>query len=152
MKTFIKALIPTLALYFIFARVTALDEAHKNIKGDITEISVQSLMLYFRYLGIILYPILLLTQLLFIVPIWNRAGTFSKKIFRLILPTVLVSLVLSAGIGYMIWDKATGISSLYHSVLTLFTIQAIYWVLNLFILYLLDLIPWLKYNTPTTEE
>ncbi|PJJ84228.1 hypothetical protein [Mucilaginibacter auburnensis] len=151
MKTLLKLLLPTLIPYLIFARYTALDESHKQISEQLTEISLTSLMFYFRYSSPYLYIILFLTQYVVILPIWNSisGGPLRATAFTL-LWVLIPSLLLSAGVSYVIWDRTLGADSLYDSVKTLFVVQTLYWVVNILILFTIDLI-YLKTNKPQEQ-
>ncbi|MFD0749606.1 hypothetical protein ACFQZS_05590 [Mucilaginibacter calamicampi] len=141
MKTLLKLLIPTLVPYYIFARYTALDEAHKHITEQLTEISLNSLMYYFRYVGLYLYVILFLTQYVIILPIWNRLNSrLWRAAFITLLWVLSASLLLSAGVSYAIWDSALGNDSLYRSIGALFGVQGMYWLINVALLFIIDLI------------
>jgi len=141
MKNLLKLLLPTLIPYFIFSRYTALDEAHKQITEQLTEISITSLMYYFRYSAPYLYIILFLTQYVIIVPVWNsiNGGPLRAMAFTL-LWVLLASLILSVGVSYIIWDEALGTNSLYDSIKALLSVQALYWLVNVFILFIIDII------------
>lgn len=140
MKTLLKLFIPTLIPYLIFARYTALDDAHKHITEQLTEISLTSLMYYFRYTCPYLYVILLLTQYVVALPIWHK---LNSQLFRAIYVTLLwvlsASLLLSVGVSYAIWDTTLGTDSLYRSIGALFGVQGIYWLINILLLFIINL-------------
>ena len=141
MKTLLKLLLPTLIPYFIFARYTALDEAHKQITAQLTEISLISLMYYFRYVGHFLYVILFLTQYVVVLPIWNRLNSGLWRAAYITLLWVLsASLLLAAGVSYAIWDTKLETDSLYRSIAALFGVQGMYWLINIALLFVIDLI------------
>lgn len=141
MKTLLKLILPTFIPYIIFARYTTLDDAHRHITEQLTEISLNSLMYYFWQLGWLIYPILFLTQYVVVLPIWDN---LSSKPIRATLFTLLwvslASLLLAVGVSYIIWDKTLGTESLYDSIKTLFSVQAVYWLVNILILFIIDLI------------
>lgn len=141
MKTLLKLLLPTLIPYMIFARYTALDEAHKDIAGQLTEISLTSLMYYFRYTSPYLYIILFLTQYVVILPIWDKLNArLFRAAFITLLWVVSASLLLAVGVSYAIWDKTLGTDSLCRSVGALFGVQGMYWLINIALLFVIDLI------------
>jgi hypothetical protein len=125
----------------IFARYTKLDDSHRQITEQLTEISLTSLMYYYWTLGWIIYPILFLTQYVVILPIWKRinGGPLRAAVFTL-LWVIIASLLLAIGVSYVIWDTTLGDDSLYDSIKALFGVQAIYWLVNILILFLIDLI------------
>lgn len=139
MRTLLKLFLPTFIPYIIFARYTTLDDGHRNITEQLTEISLTSLMYYFWQLGWLIYPILFLTQYVVVLPIWNN---LNKKPLRATLFTLLwvsiASLVLAVGISYIIWDKALGTGSFFDSIKALFGVQVAYWLVNILILFIID--------------
>lgn len=141
MKTLLKLLLPTLIPYMIFARYTALDDAHKHITDQLTEISLTSLMYYFRYTSPYLYIILFLTQYVVVLPIWEK---LNARLFRAVFITLLwvlsASLLLAVGVSYAIWDTSLGKDSLYRSIGALFGVQGMYWLINILLLFIIDLI------------
>jgi len=141
MKALLKLLLPTLIPYVIFARYTALGEAHKDIAGQLTEISLNSLMYYFRYTSPYLYIILFLTQYVVVIPIWDKLNSrLLRAAFVTLLWVLSASLLLAVGVSYAIWDKALGTDSLYRSIGALFGVQGMYWLINIALLFIIDLI------------
>jgi hypothetical protein len=140
MKTLLKLLLPTLIPYMIFARYTALDDSHRQI-AELTEISLTSLMYYFWRLGIIIYPILFLTQYVVVLPIWDRLNArLLRAAFITLLWVLSASLLMAVGVSYAIWDKTLGTDSLYRSIGALFGVQGMYWLINIALLFVIDLI------------
>jgi len=96
-------------------------------------------MAYYRYLLPLLFTVSVLTQLLIIIPIWNNVKdkTTTGKVWASV-SLLVVCLLFAAGMSYAIWDKSEGI----HHLLKLFTfmtaVQLAYWMINLFILRLLN--------------
>ena len=141
MKTLLKLFLPTLIPYLVFARYTALAEAHKFIADQLTEISLASLMYFFRYTCPYLYIILFLTQYVIVLPIWDgMSNRLLKASLFTLLWVLLASLLLAIGISYAIWDKTLGTQSLYRSIKILFGVQSIYWLVNLLILFVIEFI------------
>ena len=118
-----------------------MDEAHKNITDQLTEVSLTSLMYYFRYTSPYLYIILFLTQYVVVLPIWDR---LNSRIFRAVFITLLwvlsASLLMAVGVSYAIWDKTLGTDSLYRSIGALFGVQGMYWLINILLLFIIDFI------------
>jgi uncharacterized BrkB/YihY/UPF0761 family membrane protein len=141
MKTLLKLILPTFIPYMIFARYTALDEAHKHITDQLTEVSLTSLMYYFRYTSPYLYIILFLTQYVVVLPIWDK---LNSRLFRAAFITLLwvlsASLLMAVGVSYVVWDKTLGTDSLYRSIGALFGVQGMYWLINIALLFIIDLI------------
>lgn len=116
-------------------------EAHKDIAGQLTEISLNSLMYYFRYTSPYLYIILFLTQYVVVIPIWDKLNSrLLRAAFVTLLWVLSASLLLAVGVSYAIWDKALGTDSLYRSIGALFGVQGMYWLINIALLFIIDLI------------
>ena len=104
-------------------------------------------MAYFRYFMPLLFIVAILTQLLIVVPVWDRVflrSNTGKFISLLIL--CLICLLFAAGISYAIWDKASGEWHLIKVFLFMTAVQLIYWFVNLVVVYLLA-----KKPEPTAE-
>jgi|GEM_PF-579246 len=141
MKTLLKLFLPTFIPYIIFARYTKLDDAHRHITEQLTEISLTSLMYYFWQLGWIIYPILFLTQYVVVLPIWDRLNArLLRAVFITLLWVLSASLLLAAGVSYAIWDATTSTDSLCRSIGALFGVQGMYWLINVLLLFIIDLI------------
>ena len=109
---------------------------------------LHSLMLYYRYTLPLLLTIGVLTQLLVIVPIWDNAwvSTTGNKVNALI-DLLFVCLVFALGISYVIWDTSTGIPRFFKLVEFMGSIQLVYWIINILILYTIERI----YNFATKK-
>lgn len=108
---------------------------------QLTEISLNSLMFYFRYASPYLYIILFLTQYVIVLPIWNKLNSrLWRAAFITLLWVLSASLLLSAGVSYAIWDTTLGNDSLYRSIGALFGVQGMYWLINIALLFIIDLI------------
>ena len=141
MKNLLKLLLPTLIPYFIFARYTKLDDSHRHITEQLTEISLTSLMYYYWTLGWIIYPILFLTQYVVVLPIWKRLNAqLGRAVYITLLWLLSASLLLSVGVSYAIWDTTLGTDSLIRSIGALFGVQGMYWLINIALLFIIDLI------------
>ncbi len=100
--------------------------------------TVIAFMAYFRFFMPLLFVVAILTQLLIVVPVWDRVFLKSKTgkfVSSLIL--YLICLFFAAGISYTIWDKQTGVKHLLQECFFMTAVQLVYWVVNLFVLYLL---------------
>lgn len=137
MKTLLKSFLPAFLLFAAFARVTKLDDLHRHISGPLTEVSVTSLMFYFQYFAPLVFVILCLTQYLVVLPLWERV-TDAGRFRQMILVLASASLLLSGCIAWFVWDGAVGVWSLMRSLATMLLLQYVYWLLNLFVLYLID--------------
>ena len=95
-------------------------------------------MSFYRYLLPLLFTVSVLTQLLIVIPIWNRVKdkTTSAKLWGAV-SLIFVCLLFAAGISYAIWDKSEGTHHLEKMVAFMTAVQLVYWGINLFILRLL---------------
>jgi hypothetical protein len=100
--------------------------------------TITAFMAYYRYFLPLLFTVAVLTQLLMVVPIWDRvflkSGT-GKFVSLLIL--CLICILFAAGISYAIWDKQSGVNHVIQVGLFMTAVQLVYWTVNLFVLYLL---------------
>lgn len=118
-----------------------MDEEHRQITEQLTEISLTSLMYYYWRLGIIIYPILFLTQYVIVLPIWDKLNTrLVRAAFITLLWVLSASLLLAIGVSYVIWDTTLGTDSLYRSIGALFGVQGMYWLINVALLFVIDFI------------
>jgi len=80
-----------------------------------------------------------LTQLLVINPVWRmlRRKTAADRV-NLIVDLFFICLTFSLGIAYAIWDRETGTGKLIGLTEFLLAVQAVYWMVNLLIMYLVD--------------
>ena len=124
------------AAYFIAIRYSS---KYFTLRIDeMGEGTIESFMAYYRYFMPLLFAVAALTQLLIVVPVWDRVflkSATGKLISLFIL--CLICLVLAAGISYAIWDKQSGEWHLVKACLFMTAVQLIYWAVNLFVLYLL---------------
>lgn len=129
-----------------------MDDAHRHITEQITEISLTSLMYYFWQLGWFIYPILFLTQYVVVLPIWDKLNArLIRAMFITLLWVLSASLLLAVGVSYAIWDTALGTDSLYRSIGALFGVQGMYWLINILLLFTIDFIA-LKAKKEKIEE
>jgi hypothetical protein len=118
-----------------------LDDAHKHITDQLTEISLTSLMYYFRYTSPYLYIILFLTQYVVVLSIWDKlSARLLRAAFITLLWMLSASLLLAVGVSYIVWDKTLGTDSLFRSIGALFGVQGMYWLINIALLFIIDLI------------
>lgn len=139
MRKLLKVLVPPLigfAAYFIAIRYSS---KYFTLRIDeMGEGTIESFMAYYRYFMPLLFTVAALTQLLIVVPVWDKVflkSTTGKLISLFIL--CLICLLLAAGISYAIWDKPSGEWHLVKVCLFMTVVQLVYWVVNLFVLYLL---------------
>ena len=140
MKKLLKILLPPFvgfAIYFLMVRYSSVYFSLRI--NEMGEGNLLAFMAYYRYLLPLLFTVSVLTQLLIIIPIWNNVKDKSTtgKVWASV-SLLVVCLLFAAGMSYAIWDKSEGI----HHLLKLFTfmtaVQLVYWMINLFILRLLN--------------
>jgi hypothetical protein len=139
MRNLLKVILPPLvgfAAYFVAVRYSSV---YFTLRIDeMGEGTIVAFMAYFRYFMPLLFVVAILTQLLIVVPVWDRVFLKSKAgkfVSSLIL--YLTCLSFAAGISYTIWDKQTGVKHLLQECFFMIAVQLVYWIVNLFILYLL---------------
>ncbi|HTD99626.1 MAG TPA: hypothetical protein VK668_10070 [Mucilaginibacter sp.] len=139
MRKLLKVLVPPLvgfAAYFIAIRYSS---KYFTLRIDeMGEGTIESFMAYYRYFMPLLFTVAALTQLLIVVPVWDRVflrSVTGKFISLLIL--CLICLLFAVGISYAIWDKQSGEWHLVKVCLFMTAVQLVYWGVNLCVLYLL---------------
>ncbi|WP_426671723.1 hypothetical protein ACPPVU_10845 [Mucilaginibacter sp. McL0603] len=139
MRKLLKVILPPLigfAVYFIAIRYSSV---YFTLRIDeMGEGTITAFMAYYRYFLPLLFTVAVLTQLLIVVPIWDRVflkSTTGKFISSLIL--CLICILFAAGISYTIWDKQSGVDHVIKVGLFMTAVQLVYWAVNLFVLYLL---------------
>lgn len=151
MRKLLKVIIPPLvgfAAYFIAIRYSSV---YFTLRIDeMGEGTITAFMAYYRYFLPLLFTVAVLTQLLIVVPIWDRVflkSAAGKFISSMILWFICV--LFAAGISYTIWDKQSGINHVVKVGLFMTAVQLVYWAVNLFVLYLLTKKP--EQPTEVTE-
>lgn len=139
MRKLLKVILPPLigfAAYFVAVRYSSV---YFTLRIDeMGEGTIIAFMAYFRYFMPLLLAVAILTQLLIVVPVWDRVFLRSGKgkfISSFILCVICLSL--AVGISYIIWDKQTGVNHLLKEITFMTSVQLVYWAVNLVILYLL---------------
>ena len=140
MKKLLKILLPPFvgfAIYFLMVRYSSVYFSLRI--NEMGEGNLLAFMAYYRYLLPLLFTVSVLTQLLIIIPIWNNVKDKSTtgKVFASV-SLLVVCLLFAAGMSYAIWDKSQGIHHLLKLFAFMTTVQLVYWMINLFILRLLN--------------
>ena len=140
MKKLLKVIVPPFigfSLYFIGVRYSP-DYFDLTI-GQIGSGTLAGFMAFYKYALPLLFFIAILTQLLIVMPAWNKLVHRSGRAkFWSIVSLILVCLIFAAGISYLIWDKTTGTHHLVKTFLFLTVIQLVYWAINLFTLLVIE--------------
>jgi hypothetical protein len=139
MRKLLKVILPPLvgfAAYFIAIRYSSV---YFTLRIDeMGEGTITAFMAYFRFFLPLLFTVAILTQLLIVVPVWDKVflkSNAGKLISLLIL--WLICVLFATGISYTIWDKQTGIKHLVQECFFMTAVQLVYWTVNLFVLYFL---------------
>jgi len=141
MKKLLKVILPPLVAFLIFAALVKYGPVAKHLGGlaDIGNETLYGLMDYFKIFGPLLLLTALLTQLLIVLPLWRNVLSSHHRMFVTLLGVCLFTVLLSAAISYIIWDKVTGTSHLGTIFVFMAGVQVFYWVINFGVLYLLDM-------------
>ncbi|WP_295674601.1 hypothetical protein [uncultured Mucilaginibacter sp.] len=140
MKKLLKVLLPPFigfCLYFIAIRYSS-HYFNLNI-GQIGTGSLDGFMAYYRYALPLLFIVAILTQLLIVVPIWNKVLTKSASArFWAIFSFVFVCFMMAGALSYPIWDKVTSVHHLLKVFLFMSAVQLIYWLINFVALIIIE--------------
>jgi len=137
MKKLLKIILPPfigLSLYFIGVRYSP-DYFDLTI-GQIGTGTVAGFMAFYKYALPLLFFVAILTQLLIVMPVWNkmvRSGT-SARIWTSV-TVAIICLLFAGAISYLIWDRSAGVNRLVKTFVFLSAIQLIYWAINFFVLW-----------------
>ncbi|AYL96072.1 hypothetical protein HYN43_012580 [Mucilaginibacter celer] len=107
--------------------------------GEIGNGNLYSLMAYFHLFWGLLLADGILTQYLIIIPLWNKAvhgGANSRWIIGACI--ALVCVLFAGALSYIIWLPEQGYDPLISFWWYMTEIQAVYWLINFAVLYLLD--------------
>jgi hypothetical protein len=137
---FLKVILPPLigfALYFLMVRYSGV---YFNLQiGDIGEGTVEGFMAYYRYSLPLLLVVGMLTQLLIVLPLWERARRYQSSIAKVadMIGLLFICVLFAAGISYMISDPMHNFHLFVNTALFMTAVQVGYWIVNFLILFLL---------------
>src|SRR4051812_2278121 len=140
MKKLLKVVLPPLIGFFIFFTAIRYSSLYFTLRMDeMGGGEVRSFMAYYRYMLPLLFVVALLTQLLVIVPLWNKmlinpAGNRLNALIDL----VFICLVFALGVSYVIWDPATPFSNFIKLAGFMCAVQLVYWIINITTLYIIE--------------
>jgi len=139
MRKLLKVLLPPLigfAAYFIAIRYSSV---YFTLRIDeMGEGTIIAFMAYYRFFLPLLFTVAVLTQLLIVVPVWERIflkSGWGKFVSLLIL--WLICAAFASAISYAIWDEQSGTDHVIKVCVFMTGIQLVYWTVNLFVLYFL---------------
>ncbi len=133
MKKLLKVILPPLigfSLYFIGVRYSP---GYFDLTiGQIGTGTLAGFMAFYKYALPLLFLIAILTQLLIVMPVWNKMINRKPgaKVWALVV-LALICLLFAGGISYLIWDRAAGIAPLVKTFLFMTAVQLVYWLINL---------------------
>ncbi|MES2107124.1 MAG: hypothetical protein V4577_00155 [Bacteroidota bacterium] len=140
MKKLLKIFLPPFIGFLVFSVAINRNAFGIMQKLDETGLSeIKNLTNFYRFTLPLLYVIAVLTQLLVINPVWRmlRRKTAADRV-NLVVDLFFICLTFSLGIAYAIWDRATGTQKLIGITEFFLSVQAVYWFVNLLIMYLID--------------
>ena len=149
MRKLLKVLLPPFIGFVVYFLAIRYSSEYFTLRIDeMGEGTIEAFMAYFRYFMPLLFIVAILTQLLIVVPVWDRVFLRSNRgKFISLLILCLICLLFAAGISYAIWDKASGEWHLIKVFVFMTAVQLIYWFVNLVVVYLLA-----KKPEPVPEE
>ncbi|MEO3406094.1 hypothetical protein AAFN85_19435 [Mucilaginibacter sp. CAU 1740] len=148
----LKVLLPVLVDFGIFGLVVYYNMPDHPMRiGEIGNGNLYSLMAYFHLFWGLLLADGILTQYLIITPLWNKARQ-KGPMFRFVVGVciALVCVSFAGALSYIIWLPEEGYDPLLSFWWYMTEIQAIYWLINFAVLYLIDRKK--TTETPETDE
>jgi hypothetical protein len=146
---FLKVIVPPLVAFWAFALLIKFTPFFHHVDGlsQIGEDSVYGVISYYKVFAPVQIVIALLTQWLFIMPIWDRVVVRPKQEATVFIGITLLCLAVACGISYIIWDPLTGRKHWIDNCLFMTGVQLFYWLVNFLALLLLDFKAFRKANT-----
>ncbi|MFS2185365.1 hypothetical protein ACCC92_01755 [Mucilaginibacter sp. Mucisp84] len=136
----LKVLLPVLIDFGVFWAVVYFNMPDHPMRiGEIGNGNLYSLMAYFSLFWTLLLADGVLTQYLIIIPLWNwvkHKGASARFIAGGCI--ALVCILFAGALSYIIWLPEDGYSPLFSFWWYMTEIQAVYWIVNFVVLYLLD--------------
>jgi hypothetical protein len=130
MRSFFKVIVPPSAAFIVFAVVIKLDSFNRSFSfGQISDGTIHSLMAYFYFFWPLLLVDALLTQIVMVVPVWNRLKNGSA-LGRAIAISVLVTvcILFSLGVSIIMWGSFNQFGHWFRSFIVMNCVQLIYWI------------------------
>jgi len=125
----------------VFAVLIKYNPLHHSFEGlaDIGDGTSYGLITYYKIFAPFQLVIALLTQYLFVMPLWDRILKTPKAAIGVFTGIALICLVLALSIAFMIWDAQTGTAHFLHISKFMTAVQLFYWLINFAVLFLLDI-------------
>lgn len=141
MRKLLKVVLPPLVAFAVFLVIVKFNMAKHELKlSTISDGNIYSLMAYFKLFAALPLAVALLTQLLIIVPLWNKL--LLKSFWAFLLTFFVIALIcvgFAVGVSYTIWDQEQGMRPFIMFIWYFTLIQLSYWAIIFLILYLLDI-------------
>jgi hypothetical protein len=135
-----KVFVPPFVGFAIFGVIVLLQSIfYPTHLGDMGKGNLHAFMACFYYCWPIYFITALLTQGLIAIPVWRYMedrGMLAKDITVIIVCTICF--LLAANIAYIIWDPHTGRLHLAWLAAMMLMIQLIYWIINSFVMLMLE--------------
>jgi hypothetical protein len=140
MKKLLKVLLPPFIGFFLYFIAIRYSSHYFDLNiGQIGTGSLEGFMAYYRYALPLLFIVAILTQLLIVVPVWNKVLLKPASArFWAIFSFVFVCLIMAAALSYPIWDKVTGVHHLLKIFLFMSAVQLVYWTINFITLIVIE--------------
>jgi len=135
-----KVFFPPLVAFVVFGIIVLLQSMFFPISvGDMSKGNLHAFMACFYYFWPLYFIIALLTQGLIVVPVWKFVE--SRSAITKDAAVIIVCFIYAAiavGVAYLIWDKPTGHLHFAWLAVMMLMIQLIYWIVNFFVMLLLE--------------
>src|SRR6202012_2634216 len=128
MRKLLKVILPPLIGFAAYFAAVRYSSVYFTLRIDeMGEGTIEAFMAYFRYFLPLLFTVAVLTQLLIVVPVWDRVFLKSArgKLTSLFI-LLIICLIFAAGISYPTWDKTSGEGHLIKEFLFMTAVQLLY--------------------------
>ena len=151
MRALLRIILPPAIVFAVFLGLIKYNPFHFPVAdfAGIGSGTPYGLIAYFKTFMPFLFVVALLTQVLITIPLWRMIIAKPAAAPGIILGTILVCAILSVGLSYIIWDRATGLGRFIHISWFMAAVQTVYWLINFAILRLVD---WNRFNTAPTGK
>jgi hypothetical protein len=137
MKTVLQVFVPAFVPFPIMAWLGKLLISYDDKAASLSEVTFSSLKSFLSVAMPLLFIVAVLLQILMVMQFKNILQVrYAYK--RFILIVTAVAILLSYTVAYIIWEPQLGVSSLLRSVGVMTTVQAIYWLLNISTIHIID--------------
>jgi hypothetical protein len=140
MKNLLKSILPPFIGFTVYFLVIRYSSVYFTLRIDqMGAGNLRSFMAFYRYLLPLLFAVAVLTQLLIVVPVWNKVMSRPRnRRIRAFIILVFVCVLFASGMGYAMWNPQDGTAHLATLIGFMSTVQILYWIMNFSVLYILD--------------